>query len=100
MTTDREKPGVAFWATVVLVVVLVYLVSFGPMYGITCAVGSPILHRTAHVIYRPLAVACRGSDTATRLAFWYADFWKWKGPPRKRGGISFPPGFTLEIEGR
>jgi hypothetical protein len=29
--TDRKKPGVAFWATVALVVVLVaYPLSFGP----------------------------------------------------------------------
>ena len=29
--TDRKKPGVAFWATVVVVVVLVaYPLSFGP----------------------------------------------------------------------
>ena len=31
MTTDRKKPGVAFWTTVVVVVVLVaYPLSFGP----------------------------------------------------------------------
>jgi hypothetical protein len=31
MTSDRKKPGVAFWATVALVVVLVgYPLSFGP----------------------------------------------------------------------
>jgi len=28
MTSDRKNPGVAFWATVVVVVVLVYLASF------------------------------------------------------------------------
>ena len=30
MTYDCKKPGVAFWATVGLVTVLVYLASFGP----------------------------------------------------------------------
>jgi len=30
MTVARTKPGVAFWATVVAVVVLVYPISFGP----------------------------------------------------------------------
>jgi hypothetical protein len=30
MTSDRKKPGVAFWASVVVVVVLVYVGSFGP----------------------------------------------------------------------
>jgi hypothetical protein len=33
MTSDRNKPGVAFWATVVLVVVLVaYPASYGPWH--------------------------------------------------------------------
>ena len=32
MSSDRKKPGVAFWATVVVVVVLVaYPLSFGPI---------------------------------------------------------------------
>jgi hypothetical protein len=32
MTTDHKKPGLAFWATVVVVVVLVaYPLSFGPV---------------------------------------------------------------------
>jgi uncharacterized membrane protein YhaH (DUF805 family) len=28
--TDRKKPGVAFWATVVLVALVAYVASFGP----------------------------------------------------------------------
>jgi len=28
--TDRKKPGVAFWATVVLVALVLYVASFGP----------------------------------------------------------------------
>ena len=31
MTPDRKKPGVAFWATVAVVVVLAYPLSFGPV---------------------------------------------------------------------
>jgi hypothetical protein len=31
VTTSRKKPGVAFWATVGLVVVLLYGASFGPV---------------------------------------------------------------------
>ena len=30
--TDRKKPGVALWATVVLVVVVLYVASFGPAF--------------------------------------------------------------------
>jgi hypothetical protein len=32
MTTDRKKPGVAFWATVALVPMLLYVASFGPAW--------------------------------------------------------------------
>ena len=31
MTADRKRPGVAFWATVVVVVGLVYCLSYGPL---------------------------------------------------------------------
>src|SRR5579864_4222092 len=34
MTPDRKNPGLAFWATVVVVVVLLYPVSFGPACGL------------------------------------------------------------------
>ena len=30
--TSRKKPGVAFWATVVAVVVLAYYLSLGPVF--------------------------------------------------------------------
>ena len=30
MISDRKKPGVAFWATVVVVVAVVYVLSWGP----------------------------------------------------------------------
>jgi len=34
---DRKKPGVAFWAAVALVVVLLYAASFGPAWTIVNA---------------------------------------------------------------
>jgi hypothetical protein len=41
MTSDRKKPGVAFWATVVLVVVLVgYPLSFGPAAWLAIRTGN------------------------------------------------------------
>jgi hypothetical protein len=53
MTSDRKKPGVAFWATVVLVAVLVgYPLSFGPACWLTSYtnIGAEAISR----IYRPI----------------------------------------------
>ena len=42
MTPDRKKPGVAFWATVVVVVALVaYPLSWGPSCWILWRMGMP-----------------------------------------------------------
>jgi len=42
MTSDRNKPGVLFWATVVVVVVLVaYPLSFGPANHALTLLGDP-----------------------------------------------------------
>jgi hypothetical protein len=40
MTAARQKPGVAFWATVVVVLALVYPVSFGPACWISSHTGT------------------------------------------------------------
>jgi hypothetical protein len=55
--TDRKKPGVAFWATVVVVVVLVaYPLSFGlACWIVSRAGGETAIERT----YRPIVWACR-----------------------------------------
>jgi|SRR6516165_7911756 hypothetical protein len=53
MTDDKKwKPGVAFWATVVVVVALLYPISFGPACWITSrmnfgASAVPIFYRPA-----------------------------------------------------
>jgi hypothetical protein len=51
--TDRKKPGVAFWATMVVVVVLVaYPLSFGPACWISSRVQPS--GRVVSVIYSPV----------------------------------------------
>jgi len=56
--TFRKKPGVAFWATVVLVVGLAYPLSFGPVFWAHSALwpksGPRILDRALETIYCPL----------------------------------------------
>ena len=59
MNWNRKKPGVAFWATVVVVVALaLYPLSFGPACWVAdhyCD-SHPALQRTAISAYRPLAI--------------------------------------------
>jgi hypothetical protein len=53
MPSDRKKPGLAFWATVVLVVVLVaYPLSFGPACWLTSHLESGA--GFVSVFYRPI----------------------------------------------
>src|SRR5579871_4177494 len=79
--TSRKKPGVAFWATVALVVVLVsYLLSFGPI----CRVierrfyqqDVPMLPDWAWHMYSPLgSLACNGPKFARVPFVWYLSLW-------------------------
>jgi len=41
MTSDRKKPGVAFWTTVVVVVVVTYVASSGPAAWLHKTLGRP-----------------------------------------------------------
>ena len=64
--TDRKKPGVAFWATVVLVVVLtLYVLSFGPACWITSRMNFGT--SAIGVIYRPIVPAMWWTGYASTL---------------------------------
>ena len=57
--TDRKKPGVAFWLTVVALVALSYSLSFGPVCWITSRTGgNSVLPR----LYRPIIAAIPIND--------------------------------------
>jgi hypothetical protein len=59
VTSDRKKPGLALWATVVVVVVLVgYPVNSGPAAALFCILGEPKwLEQVLIVVYTPLGWA-------------------------------------------
>ena len=80
--TDRKKPGVAFWATVTIVVVAIYIASFGPACWwfasrdpASILIGDP--HRSpryAPRVYWPIGwLAENGPLPIGDAIFWYAD---------------------------
>jgi len=80
MMSSQKKPGVAFWATVVVVVVLLaYPLSFGPACWLTSQRLSPGLYREdakppprAMFIYYPLGGLANEPDSAPgRALIWY-----------------------------
>jgi hypothetical protein len=77
--TDRKKPGAAFWATVVLVAVLVgYPLSYGPFVWLDDRVSMPAwLHDFADWIYDPLVWFCITHPVPFGRVFdWYANLWR------------------------
>jgi hypothetical protein len=92
--TDREKPGVAFWATVVMVAALVgYPLSIGPAQWLIWNANFPGLGEAAHVAYRPIAFAWGSSATAARVIDWYLRLWV---DFSRAPGVNLPPGVELE----
>jgi hypothetical protein len=70
--TDRKKPGVGFWATVVVVVVLLYPISFGP--ACWSADRKLISERSVAKGYSFfLSTAFDGENVAAPLLNWWAD---------------------------
>jgi hypothetical protein len=84
MISSGKKPGVAFWATVVVVVVLIaYPLSIGP----ACWISSRANLGTYEVmdVYSPLLTLAMSTDSKTvvnRVIWWYtevgaAEDWEW-----------------------
>jgi hypothetical protein len=69
MTTPRKKPGVAFWATVVVVAVLMYPISFGPACWVSLRKNAG--GRLVGAVYYPILWMAFEKNLATRPVFWY-----------------------------
>ena len=75
--TSRKKPGVAFWATVGLVVVLVgYPLAWGPtswlLYNVEMSDGAVEL---VGVLFYPIVRIGESSRAAASAIEWYQSFW-------------------------
>jgi hypothetical protein len=78
--TDRKKPGVAFWATVVVVVVLAYPLSFGPVLWIDSQGDDSIIPDWAvaalDTLYYPITAAMdNGPPIICAPLRWYLGLW-------------------------
>jgi hypothetical protein len=78
MTSDRKKPGVAFWATVVVVAVLIgYPLSAGPIaYLETRDLLPSQVTKVIELFYWPLNWIFDHSPESVREAMWsYSKLW-------------------------
>jgi hypothetical protein len=77
--TDRKKPGVAFWTSVVLVVGLAaYPLSLGPMTWLGFVIGDdlPAWGETLVSAYGwPARYACNHSEQIDKVARGYVGWW-------------------------
>jgi len=90
MTSSCKKPGVAFWATVVVVVGLAYPISFGPACWITSRLGQGA--SLLPTIYHPLLAVMRVGQEEKERQFCIAYSWMVGRPERvphvPDGGLS------------
>ena len=76
MTSDRKQPGVAFWATVVVVAVLVgYLLSAGPATWLFLHVLPKGSLPALNFLYAPVAWAGSRSQRINDAVEWYVSLW-------------------------
>jgi hypothetical protein len=78
--TDHKKPGVGFWATVVLAILVLYVLSIGPACWISSRTnaGGPAVS----VVYRPLTWGMSRSERIADACSWYSELgaandWRW-----------------------
>ncbi len=76
MPPSRKKPGVAFWATVVVVVIVLYLLSFGPAFWLLDYCDNPEWAcYAAEIVYFPILYVASVAPQPIRDAIaWYGDF--------------------------
>jgi hypothetical protein len=67
--TDRKKPGLAFWATLVVVGVLAYPLSFGPACWITSHSGYG--SEFVSTVYQPLLRASFDAPAPIATTVWW-----------------------------
>ncbi len=78
LTTSRNKPSVAFWETVVVVVGLAYVASVGPALSVITLLPDSAKEgyvAAYYVFYTPLIWLCDQAKWIEAVMAWYADLW-------------------------
>jgi hypothetical protein len=74
MTSSQKKPGMAFWATVVVVVLVVYVLSFGPVYSFAKA--HPSALEPLLFLYRPLLLVASRIHLLHDFLLWWSGLFR------------------------
>src|SRR5260370_22013257 len=78
-------------AAIIMALMLVqYPLSIGPAHCLAWGLHSESFSRTADVVYGPVVGACKKSDTAMQVLFWYTTHWELLAVHQ---GVRSPPGF-------
>jgi hypothetical protein len=72
---DRRKPGAALWATVVVVVVVLYVGSLGPSFWLNASGRLPVLVKCTAPVYEPIRWTAEQSPTVRGWLFAYLSLW-------------------------
>jgi hypothetical protein len=93
--TNRKKPGIAFWATLAVLVALVaYPLSYGPACWMAWQRRSHSAVRITATIYSPLVWASfNGPERIQRALWWWAEFYA---PPSVKTTEASSSGYTTE----
>ncbi len=76
--TSRKQPGMAFWATVVVIGLVLYLLSFGPVeWLVRHGVGASWTEVPITWFYRPISwMYFNGPDPIHDALGWYNKLWQ------------------------
>ena len=77
MTLGRKKTGLAFWATAVVALVLLYPISFGPAcWALATIPGPELRYHQVMMFYWPLGRATTWEGPVGKTLQWWVLLWK------------------------
>ena len=75
MASDRKKPGMAFWASMAVVGLVLYVLSVGPAVWLQFDVLPESTFPAFEFVYGPLGFAARQTEPTNKALDWYIGLW-------------------------